>query len=301
MSMVKSARANRNSVFTGTSNAAIAALRAKIKSLDRSSDSQPDFDPYTYGVEVVPEQIIIFGKSKLVRRAYLIENKYKIGWVVDCDLHNCMICWKEFGWYRGRPKHHCRACGALVCGDCSPFITVIPVLNEDKGSRVCTNCFGLKSPIASQLRMATEPETPAINLFNSPIPNHNPNFKTPATNGIATNNNVNSSNNSVATNPITRKKSIKMENEEKIMQKYLDEMEKLDQQQLPKYEEAYRKMREIIPLDIYKSKASRLSRRGIPEECIKRIWNTKILWLIVTHPDDIKKVASACSFAFAFS
>lgn len=58
-------------------------------------------------------------------------------------------------------------------------------------------------------------------------------------------------------------------------------------------------MREIIPLDIYKTKVTRLIRRGLPEDCANRIWNTKILWLIVTHPEDIKKVYSPqlrCSF-----
>jgi hypothetical protein len=51
-----------------------------------------------------------------------------------------------------------------------------------------------------------------------------------------------------------------------------------------------RTMREIIPLDIHKSKSTRLLKRGIPEAVMNRIWNMKVLWLIVTHPDDIKKV-----------
>jgi hypothetical protein len=279
----KSARSNRNSVFSNSGNAALTALRSKIKSLDRTKadDASTAFDPYAYGVEVVPEQLIMFGKAVMVRRVYLVENKYKIGWVVDCDLFNCMICGKEFGWYRGRPKHHCRACGALVCGDCSPYALSIPVLNESGGSRACVNCVGLRTPVANQLLLPSEPDTPAINLFNSPAP-----LKTPSAHS-STHTSAHTSSkamdNSSVTSGISRKKSIKMEN-------YQTEMDKLDQQEFPKYEEAYRIMREIIPLDIYKSKATRLTRRGLPEACLKRIWNTKVLWLIITHSEDIKKV-----------
>ncbi|KAJ1430950.1 hypothetical protein B484DRAFT_305487, partial [Ochromonadaceae sp. CCMP2298] len=53
----------------------------------------------------------------------------------------CMVCAAKFGWYVGRPKHHCRACGLLVCHACSPYNTAVPGLAEFQGSRVCRNCF----------------------------------------------------------------------------------------------------------------------------------------------------------------
>ncbi len=49
-------------------------------------------------------------------------------------------------------------------------------------------------------------------------------------------------------------------------------------------------MRELIPLDVYKSSMSRLVDQGLPILAANRIWNTKILWLICTHRDDIVKV-----------
>jgi hypothetical protein len=50
-------------------------------------------------------------------------------------------------------------------------------------------------------------------------------------------------------------------------------------------------MREIVPLNIYKTNLVQLSEHeGLPEITAQRIWNIKILWLIVTHPDDIQKV-----------
>jgi hypothetical protein len=49
-------------------------------------------------------------------------------------------------------------------------------------------------------------------------------------------------------------------------------------------------MRELIPLDIYKSNHKRLLDQGLPRSIADRVWNNKILWLIVMHPEDIAKV-----------
>lgn len=58
-----------------------------------------------------------------------------------------------------------------------------------------------------------------------------------------------------------------------------------------------RVMRGIIPVDITRSSYSKLlsvysecNSIDHPEELAERIWNTKILWLICMHPDDIQKV-----------
>lgn len=56
-------------------------------------------------------------------------------------------------------------------------------------------------------------------------------------------------------------------------------------------------MRELIPLDIYKSSAKRLVDAGLPQATANRIWNMKTLWLIATHPHDIVKVVFLHSFA----
>lgn len=101
-------------------------------------------DPLRFGAVVHPEQILVNKRTKTIRRAYMVDHAYKIGWVVDWDVSACMVCSQPFGWWLGRPKHHCRACGALVCHACSPYVTTVPGLNEFGGSRVCINCFGLK-------------------------------------------------------------------------------------------------------------------------------------------------------------
>ena len=39
-------------------------------------------------------------------------------WQADADAHSCYTCEKPFT--LRRRKHHCRACGKVVCGKCSP-------------------------------------------------------------------------------------------------------------------------------------------------------------------------------------
>jgi hypothetical protein len=62
--------------------------------------------------------------------------------VLDADVNYCMECETEFSFFKR--KHHCRACGSVVCGTCSPYQARIPNIDEPGGSRVCVNCFGLK-------------------------------------------------------------------------------------------------------------------------------------------------------------
>ncbi len=69
-------------------------------------------------------------------------------WKADYAAKKCAVCHKEFTFTKR--QHHCRCCGELVCGDCSPNkISGIPVLEGtpegkvyDAGTevRVCDFC-----------------------------------------------------------------------------------------------------------------------------------------------------------------
>ncbi len=86
------------------------------------------------------EQVPVGKKSLSVRKAYWHHNEiYRVGWVYDFDVSYCMVCIAEFGWF-GR-RHHCRACGYVVCGSCSPYRAKIAGLPEEVESRVCRNCY----------------------------------------------------------------------------------------------------------------------------------------------------------------
>ena len=46
----------------------------------------------------------------------MLQFKAKSEWMPDSKASSCCICHQGFGLFT--PRHHCRACGILVCGDC---------------------------------------------------------------------------------------------------------------------------------------------------------------------------------------
>mmetsp|Transcript_30192 Transcript_30192/g.43133 ORF Transcript_30192/g.43133 Transcript_30192/m.43133 type:complete len:415 (+) Transcript_30192:36-1280(+) len=98
---------------------------------------------------VCTEEQSTFGKKKVYRRLGISvrgtndncpTTKYeKMGWVVSADVDNCIICDIEFGWmFR---KHHCRACGHVVCDTCSSQKALISEIELVGPLRVCSLCY----------------------------------------------------------------------------------------------------------------------------------------------------------------
>lgn len=66
-----------------------------------------------------------------------------VGWVVSSEVRNCMRCTATFGIFN--PRHHCRACGDVVCSLCLPHRAQVVDIMEMGPLKVCTNCCdGLK-------------------------------------------------------------------------------------------------------------------------------------------------------------
>ncbi|KAJ1660931.1 hypothetical protein IWQ61_000192 [Dispira simplex] len=70
----------------------------------------------------------------------VVENYNAPVWVPDEQAVRCLICYEEFNLFRR--KHHCRACGNVVCHYCSTKTIVIPGSweSEDKEARACDQC-----------------------------------------------------------------------------------------------------------------------------------------------------------------
>lgn len=62
-------------------------------------------------------------------------------WVSDRDVGGCMTCGGAF--WAGRRRHHCRACGWCVCGECSTDRAPIADMGYADPVRVCNRCSGL--------------------------------------------------------------------------------------------------------------------------------------------------------------
>lgn len=69
-------------------------------------------------------------------------------WVNDKDRHCCHLCMKTFS--STRRKHHCRACGEIICRNCSLYKSVDLETVGITTLRVCKACMdGAKSSVAS--------------------------------------------------------------------------------------------------------------------------------------------------------
>jgi hypothetical protein len=60
-------------------------------------------------------------------------------WVPDANAKNCFCCGDVFSF--GNRKHHCRACGSVVCGTCSKNSEVVPSMGYSSPVRMCDSCY----------------------------------------------------------------------------------------------------------------------------------------------------------------
>uniref|UniRef100_A0A8C5DNB8 Zinc finger FYVE domain-containing protein 1-like n=1 Tax=Gouania willdenowi TaxID=441366 RepID=A0A8C5DNB8_GOUWI len=60
-------------------------------------------------------------------------------WVPDHSITQCHQCSKAFT--ATMSKHHCRACGQGVCGQCSTHMKAVPSRGWDHPVRVCDSCY----------------------------------------------------------------------------------------------------------------------------------------------------------------
>ncbi len=67
---------------------------------------------------------------------------YKTGWILQRDINFCMICKISFkSALSVSNRHHCRACGNIVCSRCSNYTAIISSLQELGKVRVCRLCY----------------------------------------------------------------------------------------------------------------------------------------------------------------
>ncbi|RKP35077.1 Dbl homology domain-containing protein, partial [Dimargaris cristalligena] len=96
---------------------------------------------------------------KTLRVDRSIQNYNAPVWIPDEQAVRCLICYEEFSLFRR--KHHCRACGHIVCHYCSTKTIVIPGSweSEDKEARACDQC-GSDSISAADLPISRRSTAP---------------------------------------------------------------------------------------------------------------------------------------------
>ncbi|XP_064476562.1 zinc finger FYVE domain-containing protein 16-like [Ornithodoros turicata] len=78
--------------------------------------------------------------------------KVKPFWIPDVDAPACMLCDTRFTVLKRR--HHCRACGKVLCGNCCRYKSKLPCL-ENKEGRVCQPCLTVLNRVAAVERLSS--------------------------------------------------------------------------------------------------------------------------------------------------
>jgi hypothetical protein len=73
----------------------------------------------------------------------------KPDWQPDSALKACFICDQTFSYFG---RHHCRACGRLVCEKCSKNKCSFPQFGEEKEERICDKCFPHQKSLLTNLQ-----------------------------------------------------------------------------------------------------------------------------------------------------
>ncbi|XP_051166041.1 pleckstrin homology domain-containing family F member 2 [Leptopilina boulardi] len=83
-----------------------------------------------------------------------VENHAAV-WVPDNEATICMHCNKSQFTVLNR-RHHCRQCGAVVCGPCSNKRLIMPGQGTRKAVRVCLQCYDAVSKVSASALMTND-------------------------------------------------------------------------------------------------------------------------------------------------
>lgn len=101
-----------------------------------------------------------------VKRLYVRDrerNDDGVGWILNECVDNCMLCEAPFDTFRW--KHHCRACGNVICDSCSSTTVQIVELSECHFQRACDLCAQVQYEIVHAKRLRLR-ETDIIGRAN---------------------------------------------------------------------------------------------------------------------------------------
>lgn len=102
---------------------------------------------YAYIKEISEEVIKLCGEYRIVRRIFVEANDTKryvgVGWIISDDMDICMMCLEPFSSIfslHKSNKHHCRACGIIICNKCSQNNCIVDELIKLGPVIVCNFC-----------------------------------------------------------------------------------------------------------------------------------------------------------------
>uniref|UniRef100_A0A3Q3F9B0 FYVE, RhoGEF and PH domain containing 4b n=1 Tax=Kryptolebias marmoratus TaxID=37003 RepID=A0A3Q3F9B0_KRYMA len=126
-------------------------VSGKERTLELQARKDPAVEPESYvGLQVIREAIDTFEKKnetfKLASRELNLEDPVELGrraprWIRDNEVTLCMTCREPFNALTRR-RHHCRACGYVVCWKCSDNKVALEY-DGNKLNKVCKSCYSI--------------------------------------------------------------------------------------------------------------------------------------------------------------
>ncbi|XP_028256362.1 FYVE, RhoGEF and PH domain-containing protein 4-like isoform X2 [Parambassis ranga] len=123
-------------------------VSGKEKTLELQASSEPDRDEW---IKVIQEAIDVFQQKnesfKLASKDLNVEEPTEeLGrraprWIRDNEVTTCMTCQEPFNALTRR-RHHCRACGYVVCWKCSDNKVALEY-DGNKLNKVCKACYSI--------------------------------------------------------------------------------------------------------------------------------------------------------------
>lgn len=101
------------------------------------------------------EYCVIRGRKKKIHRVFVCcgdSGSYcRVGWVLNDDVDACMVCHSLFYEALVSGKHHCRACGNIVCSSCSAGRAIVCEVQALGLVRVCSQCYFGQEAVSAHL------------------------------------------------------------------------------------------------------------------------------------------------------
>jgi hypothetical protein len=179
----------------------------------------------------------------------------------------------------------CRACGYVVCGECSKYRAKMAGLPEEPESRICCNCYA-GTALTPGGRFSPSSSFTSFDLGRARGEGKQGQTQGPGPGqgqgqiGKKVTDNIYSS---PIENDFQRQGLIEAAQRRR-------EAEEFERVQARNYAHAYRVMRGIVPPDITSTNLSLMLRQGLPPLVAKRVWTCGALWLICMHSADIGKI-----------
>lgn len=96
-----------------------------------------------YVTDITDEKIFVNGTEHRIKRVFVKTsdsgNYANVGWVVKSEISYCMLCSIAFGMFTY--QHHCKACGNVVCNNCSLNLVAVVEIESVGPVRVCNQCY----------------------------------------------------------------------------------------------------------------------------------------------------------------